>query len=161
MLERLLGVRVVEHLLEGLLEALGLLDLRNRKIAQCVEVGGRRGLSFWMTALSWAPAGFAFSSKAGSFLSMSLTKRLHRCHKFFGLYGMLHPVQEVFDANDQNGIVDVRVPVGLEARGEHESPTVIEDHQPRVPQTGLLYVLRVGVAQHLAEAATAARASSS
>ena len=54
-----------------------------------------------------------------------------------------------------------RVPVGLEARGEHESPTVIEDHQPRVPQTGLLYVLRVGVAQHLAEAATAARASSS
>ena len=67
---------------------------------------------------------------------------------------MLHPVQEVFDANDQNGIVDVRVPLGLEARGEHESPTVIEDHQPRVPQTGLLYVLRVGVAQHLAEAAT-------
>ena len=51
---------------------------------------------------------------------------------------MLHPVQEVLDANDQNGIVDVRVPVGLEARGEHESPTVIEDHQPRVPQTGLL-----------------------
>ena len=38
MLERLLGGRVVEHLLEGLLEALGLLDLRNRKIAQCVEV---------------------------------------------------------------------------------------------------------------------------
>ena len=64
------------------------------------------------------------------------------------------PVQEVLDANDQNGIVDVRVPVGLEARGEHESPTVIEDHQPRVPQTRLLYVLRVGVAQHLPEAAT-------
>ena len=44
MLECLLGVRVVEHLLEGLLEALGLLDLRHRKIAQCVEVRGRRGL---------------------------------------------------------------------------------------------------------------------
>jgi hypothetical protein len=29
--------------------------------------------TFWMTPLSWAPAGFAFSSKAGSFLSRSLT----------------------------------------------------------------------------------------
>jgi len=46
------------------------------------------------------------------------------------------------------------VPIGLEARGEHEPPTVIENHQLGVPQPSLLHVLLVGVAQHLAEATT-------
>jgi hypothetical protein len=39
--------------------------------------------------------------------------------------------------------------------------TVIEIHQPRVPQTGLLYLLPVGFLQHLADRREAARASSS
>src|SRR6476660_7615363 len=67
---------------------------------------------------------------------------------------MLHPVEEMFDANDKNGIINVRIPIRLEARREHKSPTVIEDDQPRVPQTGLLYVLPVRFLQHLAEALT-------
>ena len=143
-LERLLGGRVVEHLLEGLLQALGLLDLRHRKIAQCVEVRGRRGLYLLDDRLELGAGRLHFLRESGVIFVKALGKRLHRCHKFFGLYGMLHPVQEVLEANDQNGIVDVRVKFSLEARGEHESPTVIEVHQPRVPQTGLLYVLRVG-----------------
>src|SRR6476659_5433574 len=43
-LERLLGGGVVEHLLEGLLQALGLDDLRHRPGAQVVEVAGGRAL---------------------------------------------------------------------------------------------------------------------
>src|SRR6187397_362772 len=43
-LERLLGGAVVEHLLKGLLQALGLDDHRHRPDAQVVEVSGGRAL---------------------------------------------------------------------------------------------------------------------
>ena len=110
MLQRLLGGWVVEHLLEGLLQALGLLNLRQRKIIQRVEVCGRRGLYLLDDRLELGSGRLHFLRVSRVIFINVPGKRLHRCRKFFSLYGMLQPVQEVLEANDQNGIVDVQNP---------------------------------------------------
>ena len=153
------GGRVVEHPLECLVHVLSLLDLRNRKTAQRVEVRGRRGLYLLddLLDLGTGPlqvliiSGVVFANFLDQATSpMPRVLRPPRCARIQSTKCCM-PTTSI-------GIVDVWVPVGLEARGKHELPTVIEDHQPRVPQTGLLYVLRVGFLQHPAESESTPRA---
>ena len=144
-----------------LVHVLSLLDLWNRKTVQRVEVRGRWGLYRLddLLHLGRGPLQVLIISGVVFAEFLDPTKRLNICHEFFGLHGVLHPVYEVFHANDVDGIVDVWVPVGLEARTKQKLPTVIEDHEPRVPQTGPLYVLRVGCKQHPAESESRRRSS--
>ena len=91
-----------------------------RKIAQRVEVRDRLDLHRLDDRLELRAEPLMVLLESGVIFVQFLdpTKRLHLCHEFFGLDGVLQPVHEVFEANDQNGIVEVRVKVGLEARGE-------------------------------------------
>ena len=85
--ECILGGRVVEHLLEGLLEALGLLYLWHRRDHSVIEVGGRWGLNRLDDRLEMGAGRLHFLLKIR--VIFVKVKRLHRCHKFFCLYGML------------------------------------------------------------------------
>jgi hypothetical protein len=57
------------------------------------------------------------------------------------LGGVLHPVQEVLDA-DQDEILEVGVPFVLERRGPHHLLPVVEDHVALVPQPGVDVLLQ-------------------
>src|SRR5689334_21715235 len=56
---------------------------------------------------------------------------------------MLHPVDKRPEAHDQDGVIDVWVPLGLKGRGPQEPLIVVKQHMPRVAQAALLYNLRV------------------
>jgi hypothetical protein len=64
---------------------------------------------------------------------------------------MPQPIQEVLDADEQKSIVDACVPLALEGRAPQEPLPVVEDHMPRIPQTGSDAALRVEVAYRLGE----------
>jgi hypothetical protein len=61
-------------------------------------------------------------------------------HYVLALDGALKPVQEHIDADEQDGVVDVGVPLGFEGLSPQQPPPVVEDHVPRVPQPVLALV---------------------